>query len=592
MQDLEYQTNTKSQSQSQSLARVYRPQSLHELVGQEHVIKALNYAFANNKTHPAYLFTGTRGVGKTTLSRIIAKSLNCEQGISANPCLVCSTCRAISDGSYVDLIEIDAASNTGVDDVRVLIENTAYAPTQGRFKVYVLDEVHMLSKSAFNALLKTLEEPPEFIQFVLATTDPQKIPITILSRCLQFHLKSLTNQQIAHRLKWVLQKQNIEFDDESVKLLAQAGQGSMRDALSLLDQVIAIMAGKPLLGAEVSHFLGMVGEEQILRLLQAIIEKDMKKIHAVAVEMQTINQSFLQATEQIAIAWQNMGLLQHGLDDDTWSETWKEGLATIMNCLSLPQIIQGYKTAVEVRKTMPDAPNSMTGFCMGMMMLIQDIHNIHNINATSLNPSTSIKGITNPIIKSTIEDKISVIQQVPQPIEHQPITKIQQTKPVQKPIQKNQYTEVQIGDTVNNIDNVDNINHTLDIPIKGLQDLIDIASESPMNPIRHMVLEHAQWLKCDQKNGQTIFHIRAKNMPMASMTKKLTERIQVKYPELGIVQFMWQQGEPQGITISQQVKKQENDDYQEKITKATTLPLIEELQQRFHAKVVHVQNLN
>lgn len=226
----------------QVLARKWRPRTFAQLVGQEHVIKALANAFANGRLHHAWLLTGTRGVGKTTIARIMAKSLNCETGVTAEPCGVCAACTQIDAGRFVDLLEIDAASNTGIDNIREVLDNAQYAPTAGRFKVYIIDEVHMLSKSAFNAMLKTLEEPPGHVKFILATTDPQKVPITVLSRCLQFSLRQMTPQQVSGHLHHVLQAEQISFEPTALALLGHAANGSMRDALSLLDQPLRMVA--------------------------------------------------------------------------------------------------------------------------------------------------------------------------------------------------------------------------------------------------------------------------------------------------------------------------------------------------------------
>src|SRR6202049_2674596 len=227
------------------LARKWRPKRFAEMVGQEHVLRALGNALDSGKVHHAFLFTGTRGVGKTTVARILAKSLNCEtNGVSSNPCGVCAACREIDEGRFVDLLEVDAASRTKVDDTRDMLDNVQYAPTRGRYKVYLIDEVHMLSTHSFNALLKTLEEPPPHVKFLLATTDPQKLPVTVLSRCLQFNLKRLPVSLIAERMRHILEAEGIAFEAAAVRLIAQAADGSVRDALSLLDQLIAFGGGK------------------------------------------------------------------------------------------------------------------------------------------------------------------------------------------------------------------------------------------------------------------------------------------------------------------------------------------------------------
>jgi DNA polymerase-3 subunit gamma/tau len=251
------------------LARKWRPKTFAQLVGQEHVVRALSNALTQNRLHHAYLFTGTRGVGKTTIARIFAKSLNCATGITATPCGECSACIEIDSGRFIDLIELDAASNTGIDNMREVLDNAQYLPTSARFKVYIIDEVHMLSKQAFNSMLKTLEEPPAHVKFILATTDPQKIPVTVLSRCLQFNLKQLPPALIAAHLKYVLEQEQIAFDAPAVGLIARAAQGSMRDALSLLDQAIAFSAGT--VGEVVVRtMLGAIDQSYLFDILVAL----------------------------------------------------------------------------------------------------------------------------------------------------------------------------------------------------------------------------------------------------------------------------------------------------------------------------------
>jgi len=254
----------------QVLARKWRPKNFSEMVGQEHVLRALINALDNDRLHHAFLFTGTRGVGKTTIGRILAKSLNCEEGISSNPCGVCSACQEINDGRFIDLIEVDAASRTKVEDTRELLENVQYAPTRGRFKVYLIDEVHMLSNHSFNALLKTLEEPPPHVKFLLATTDPQKLPVTILSRCLQFNLKRLPVTSIAGHLEFVLKQEKIAFEAKALHAIAVAADGSMRDALSLLDQAIAHGGGE-VKASEVHDMLGTIEHHHVENILKAVI---------------------------------------------------------------------------------------------------------------------------------------------------------------------------------------------------------------------------------------------------------------------------------------------------------------------------------
>src|SRR5688500_4053332 len=283
----------------QVLARKWRPRDFTSLVGQEHVVRALRNALTQQRLHHAYLLTGTRGVGKTTLARILAKCLNCETGLTDAPCGRCTACTEIDGGRFVDYVEMDAASNRGVDEMTQLLERAVYAPTSGRFKVYVIDEVHQLSGHAFNAMLKTLEEPPAHLKFVLATTDPQKVPVTVLSRCLQFNLKQMPRDLIAQHLQQVLKAESIACEPEALPLLAQAASGSMRDALSLLDQAIAFGAGR-VEAAEVRAMLGVVEGTVALRLLEAIAQTDAPGVLGVANDLQARALSFDNALQDVA----------------------------------------------------------------------------------------------------------------------------------------------------------------------------------------------------------------------------------------------------------------------------------------------------
>jgi len=288
-----------NQTVSQALARKWRPRDFDSLVGQAHVVKALSHALDNQRLHHAYLFTGTRGVGKTTIARILARAVNCEQGISRTPCGKCQACVEISQGRFVDLLEVDAATNTRVDEMRALLENAMYAPTAGRYKVYVIDEVHMLSTSAFNAMLKTLEEPPGHVLFILATTDPQKIPPTVLSRCLQFALRQLPPDQLADHLAHILSEEKIAFEPGALRLLAKAARGSVRDALSLTDQAIAYSAGH--VGEEtVRTMLGAVDQQVVHQLLQALAQGDGKALLELSNALATASAPFGAILDELA----------------------------------------------------------------------------------------------------------------------------------------------------------------------------------------------------------------------------------------------------------------------------------------------------
>ncbi|MFW5395202.1 MAG: DNA polymerase-3 subunit gamma/tau [Candidatus Accumulibacter regalis] len=352
----------------QVLARKWRPRNFASLVGQEHVVRALTHALTAQRLHHAYLFTGTRGVGKTTLARILAKALNCEAGVSATPCGSCSACQEIDGGRFVDLLEVDAATNTKVDEMRQLLENAVYAPTRGRFKVYVIDEVHMLSNSAFNAMLKTLEEPPEHVKFILATTDPQKIPVTVLSRCLQFNLKQMTQPLIAAHLKQILEDEAISADAGALQLLARSAAGSMRDALSLLDQAIAHGAGK-VEEAQVREMLGAVDLDHLLSIVDALLAGDAAAMLRVADEMAARSLSFDAALQEMAALFTRLQIAQlapQAIADDLPERLRIEALAAALD----PEFVQlAYQIAVHGRRELPLAPDEQAGFVMTLLRL-------------------------------------------------------------------------------------------------------------------------------------------------------------------------------------------------------------------------------
>src|SRR5690606_7551175 len=292
-----------------ALARKWRPRNFSELAGQEHVQRALVNALQTGRVHHAFLFTGTRGVGKTTIARILAKSLNCETGVTPAPCGQCAACREIDEGRFVDLIEVDAASRTRVDDTRELLDNVQYAPARGRYKVYLIDEVHMLSTHSFNALLKTLEEPPPHVKFLLATTDPQKLPVTVLSRCLQFSLKRFAPGMIYSRLTDIARAENIEFEPDALRLVARAAEGSMRDALSLLDQVIAFGGGK-LTAADTRTMLGTLDRSQVFAILDALIARDARRVIDCVSELDERSPDYREVLAELAAVLQKLALLQ------------------------------------------------------------------------------------------------------------------------------------------------------------------------------------------------------------------------------------------------------------------------------------------
>jgi DNA polymerase-3 subunit gamma/tau len=349
------------------LARKWRPKRFAELVGQEHVVRALTNALDSGRVHHAFLFTGTRGVGKTTIARIFAKSLNCESGTSAEPCGACNACLDIDAGRFVDLLEIDAASNTGVDDVRALIENAQYMPARGRTKVYLIDEVHMLSRNAFNALLKTLEEPPGHVKFLLATTDPQKLPVTVLSRCLQFNLRRLEPAQIEGQLTRILQAEGIAFEAEAIALLAHGADGSLRDGLSLLDQAIAYTGGS-VTAAGVQAMLGTVDRGRIEALLAALGAGDGAALMTAVDELAQYSPDFAQVLDSVADALHKVQLRQ--LVPAFAKEPAPAELVSLAAAVS-PELVQvWYQLAVTGRRDLGLAPSTRAGFEMALLRML------------------------------------------------------------------------------------------------------------------------------------------------------------------------------------------------------------------------------
>ena len=353
----------------QVLARKWRPRSFREMVGQTHVLKALINALDSQRLHHAYLFTGTRGVGKTTIARIIAKCLNCETGISSTPCGTCSVCREIDEGRFVDLIEVDAASRTKVEDTRELLDNVQYSPSRGRFKVYLIDEVHMLSTSSFNALLKTLEEPPPHVKFLLATTDPQKLPVTVLSRCLQFSLKNMPPERVVEHLTHVLTAENVPFEDDALWLLGRAADGSMRDAMSLTDQAIAFGEGK-VLAADVRAMLGTLDHGQVYGVLHALIEGDARAlIEAVrhlaeqGPDWNGVLSEMLNVLHRVAIAQALPDAVDNGQGD-------RERVLQLAQALPAEDVQFYYQMGLIGRRDLPLAPDPRGGFEMVLLRML------------------------------------------------------------------------------------------------------------------------------------------------------------------------------------------------------------------------------
>jgi len=400
----------------QVLARKWRPHNFTEVVGQEHVVKSLINALQHDRLHHAYLFTGTRGVGKTTLARILAKAVNCENLKDGNPCGVCRVCKEVDEGRFLDLIEVDAASRTKVEDTRDLLDNAQYAPNLGRYKVYLIDEVHMLSGHSFNALLKTLEEPPAHVKFLLATTDPQKIPVTVLSRCLQFNLKRLLPEQIFRQMEFILQQEKIEFEAGALKLLAKSADGSMRDGLSLLDQAIAY--GEGIVNQlQVAAMLGTVAQQPVGQLLTALADADTTAIFAQINELANLTPDFaeilsqiLQVLHRIAVTQQIPGAIDHEFDADMIAD-----LASKF----LPEDVQlFYQIGLLGQKDLELAPDARSGFEMVMLRMLT-FKPVRAQTKSSVAPPKPVA----PITQATPPSPVAVVPTAPKIMEVPPVSK-------------------------------------------------------------------------------------------------------------------------------------------------------------------------
>lgn len=491
----------------QVLARKWRPNSFAELVGQEHVVSAISNALDNNRLHHAYLFTGTRGVGKTTIARIFSKSLNCEEGLSATPCGKCSTCVEIEQGNFIDMLEIDAASRTKVEDTRELLDNVQYRPSRGRYKVYLIDEVHMLSKHSFNALLKTLEEPPPHVKFLLATTDPQKLPITILSRCLQFNLKALSRSQIAQQLAFILQQEQLECETEALNQLARAAQGSMRDALSLTDQAIAQGNGVVNLSI-VTDMLGLMDKNIVLKLLNAVVQKHSDEV------MQLVEHMSMQAADLGQVLAELMSLLHQVALTQLVPDACK--LETIA-ARAIYQVAQGvapehiqllYQIALNGKKDLPHAADPRSGlemtllrmlaFCPDNIVLAPSDINTLAVKALASHTKQSANAVAPAIAKSGV--------QVPQLIERP-----QETLSVAPQIETTQ-TEAPHSD----IEEQQHSQHDYDRDDEQ-QNLADSAYEQELFAQQEGILQQAE------DYGQDIHHQQVSPEPAVSVEPQIND---------------------------------------------------------------------
>ena len=394
----------------QVLARKWRPKDFSEVVGQEHVVQALSNSLDQNKIHQAFVLSGTRGVGKTTIARILAKSLNCEEGLDSTPCHQCSTCLSISDGSFMDFQEIDAASSRGVDDTKQLLETVMHMPSSSRYKVYLLDEVHMLSTQSFNMLLKTLEEPPEHVIFILATTLPEKIPATVLSRCLQFNLKNLTNRQLTDRLSFILKEEDVEFEMTALEQIARAGRGSLRDSLTITDQAIAFCEEK-LWDSEVAKMLGTLPSDNVLKLVKSIAERDSKSLLRDLNEINQLSVDYLRLMDLILETLQLLAFAKVSEEILDEIDLNKKEALDLMGLLSEDELQLLYQIGLIAKRDMELAPSLSGGFDMALLRMVSFIPNQLTKTKKKAN-SKDLKESKNTTSQETqIEEKADIDQQ-------------------------------------------------------------------------------------------------------------------------------------------------------------------------------------
>ncbi|OCH12717.1 DNA polymerase III subunit gamma/tau [Aliivibrio sp. 1S165] len=411
----------------QVLARKWRPHHFKDVVGQPHVLTALENALDHNRLHHAYLFSGTRGVGKTTIARLFAKGLNCEEGITSTPCGVCSTCKEIDEGRFVDLLEIDAASRTKVEDTRELLDNVQYKPARGRFKVYLIDEVHMLSRHSFNALLKTLEEPPEYVKFLLATTDPQKLPVTILSRCLQFHLKHINVDQIHEQLDFVLDQEEVTKDARALGLIAHAADGSMRDALSLTDQAIALGNGSVTTDI-VSAMLGTLDTDQAVRILEAISTKNMQTLMSCVNDLADMGIAWDGLAKEIANQLHKLAMYQALPATLDKSQPDAERIELLSSQLSPQEVQLFYQIALQSRKDLPLAPSEKTGVEMMLLRMVafRPVHaqvlETQSIVVPALEPQTAVQAAPVQARPSQMAPTVQATERAQEPMARSSVT--------------------------------------------------------------------------------------------------------------------------------------------------------------------------
>jgi DNA polymerase III subunit gamma/tau len=563
----------------QVLARKWRPRTFSEMVGQTHVLRALMNALSTDRLHHAYLFTGTRGVGKTTIARIFAKSLNCEtHGVSDHPCGHCRTCTEIDGGRFVDLIEVDAASRTGVDDTRELLDNVQYAPTRGRYKVYLIDEVHMLTRQSFNALLKTLEEPPPHIKFLLATTDPQKLLPTVLSRCLQFNLKRLPLELIHSHLSHILETEQIAFEPASLHFLARAADGSMRDALSLLDQAIAYGAGQ-LTVADVSAMLGTLEQGVVYHLLRSLMANDAVALLNNVKQLAESNPDFNQVLADLLSILQKIALAQV-LPDSLNNELPEDQMIAELAPQISPEDVQlFYQIGLTGRRDLPYAPEQRGGFEMLLlrMLAFRPVNATFNATDTAKPmPNRTMADAPRPVAATTVTHVPPTAAAVP---EKKTIVK---TPPVSSPVSPAPITPTNTPNNTPAHSPAKNQALTLNNP----EDWLHLVKQLPLGgAVRQLALNCA----LTQVSGHTLhLQLAEKSAILKGRVLELEKAILNYCGEAYHIEFHITQ-QLDTTTVAELQHREQNEYEQQLKVQIQNDPFVQSLQQRFGAKIMRIQ---
>ncbi len=542
------------------LARKWRPKTFSEVVGQQHVLKALINGLDQDRLHHAFLFSGTRGVGKTTLARIFAKSLNCEQGVSSNPCGECQSCQEVDAGRFVDLIEVDAASRTKVDDTRDLLDNVQYAPSRGRYKVYLIDEVHMLSTSSFNALLKTLEEPPSHVKFLFATTDPQKLPVTILSRCLQFNLRRLDVTQISDHLANILGKESVEFEHAALHEIARAADGSMRDALSLLDQAISYGAGN-VTSEQVNQMLGTISQQQVQLLMSALINNDGQQLLQQAQEISAQGRDFKLVLNELLVSLQRIASIQLVPDLEHTDEKNFEQFQQLAQQCS-PELIQlFYQIALHGKRDLPYAADPQSGFEMVLLRMLNfqpmkidsDMTNIPPMPSTTAKQSTQIKA---------------------------PQTHYAEAKPVEPVIQHVAESPAPVKETTTEQVTTSNIDQDI-----NSANWLNIIGQLKLTAFARQLGDNSAFIKFENNKITLALSDGLSHLASGKAQERLTSELS-RYLNQNITLLIQQESQANTATLANERAEQKRSSQQQAVDSIHNDPVVDAIKQTFDARII------